>query len=618
MVKIQHAKFPVHNSTNPGLQLANDFVQYTDHNLFLTGKAGTGKTTFLHALKNKTSKRMIVTAPTGVAAINAGGVTLHSFFQIPFGPFVPGSEAHKRNHYRFSKEKKRIINNLDLLVIDEISMVRADLLDGVDAALRRYRRNQLPFGGVQLLMIGDLHQLSPVAKENEWNILRQHYSSPYFFNSNALGQSGLVPIELTHIYRQSDTHFIEILNRVRENRLDSSTWKVLNKRYIPDFTPGDTNYITLTTHNSNAECINDAELQALSGKLHTFRADIEGDFPEYAYPTLATLGLKIGAQVMFVRNDPSPEKRYFNGKIGEVTRIRGENIRVKCPGDDLAVVVEKTTWQNITYKVDSDTGEIQEDTIGKFVQYPLKPAWAITIHKSQGLTFDRAIIDANAAFAHGQVYVALSRCRTLEGIVLRSPLSPGSVKTDSTVSHFVEGIARNPPSQEGLKNAKINYQQRLLRECFDFRYLGVCLNRIVGILVGNEQTITVSGIEDIRESKRIVEEEIIAVGVRFERQLTRLFANNTLPESDAAISERVTKASGYFRDKLDTTVVALLRDIRVNTRNKELRKRMKRALDQTEEETTRKLAAVNAGKNGFSVARYLRAVSVAKAEEIEE
>nr|VFJ72539.1 MAG: UvrD-like helicase C-terminal domain-containing protein [Candidatus Kentron sp. FW] len=600
---------------NPELKLANDFVQYTNHNLFLTGKAGTGKTTFLHNLKENTPKRMIVTAPTGIAAINAGGVTLHSFFQIPFGPFVPGSKAHERNRYRFSREKRRIIETLDLLVIDEISMVRADLLDGVDAALRRYRRSDQPFGGVQLLMIGDLHQLSPVAREDEWDILREHYASPYFFSSNALGRTGLVPIELIHIYRQSDARFIDLLNRVRENRLDPASWQALNQRHIPDFAQDGAGYITLTTHNRGAERINDARLSVLSGKLHTFRADIEGDFPEYSYPTRASLGLKVGAQVMFVRNDPSPGKRYFNGKIGEVTRIRGKDIQVKCPDDDQGIKVERITWPNIAYKVDPDTGEINEDTIGTFVQYPLKPAWAITIHKSQGLTFDKAIIDANAAFAHGQVYVALSRCRTLEGIVLQSPLSPGAIKTDSTVAGFVEDITRNPPSSAELENAKIDYQRRLLTECFDLRYLGVCLNRMVAILMENKQVIQVSGVDDIHQSKQIAIEEIVAVGAKFQRQLARLFATGTPPESDPIISERVTKACRYFREKFDATVVTLLRDVRVETRNKELRKQVTKAKNRLEEETALKLAGIDSCKDGFSAARYLRAVSVAKTKQ---
>ncbi|HDL89923.1 MAG TPA: helicase, partial [Thermodesulforhabdus norvegica] len=294
---------------NHELELANDFVQYTGCNIFLTGKAGTGKTTFLHNLHKNTAKRMIVTAPTGVAAINAGGVTLHSFFQLPFGPFVPGSEAYERNkqrRFRFSKEKKRIIQSLDLLVIDEISMVRADLLDAVDAVLRGHRRNNQPFGGVQLLLIGDLYQLSPVAKQDEWHLLEQYYESVYFFSSKALNLTELITIELTHIFRQSDARFIKLLNRVRDNRLDESSIADLNLRYIPNFTPGeDQGYITLTTHNRNAESINQTRLDGLPKREHRFKAEVSGDFPEHNYPTLATLMLKEGAQVMFVRNDPS-------------------------------------------------------------------------------------------------------------------------------------------------------------------------------------------------------------------------------------------------------------------------------------------------------------------------
>nr|VFK34536.1 MAG: UvrD-like helicase C-terminal domain-containing protein [Candidatus Kentron sp. MB]VFK76893.1 MAG: UvrD-like helicase C-terminal domain-containing protein [Candidatus Kentron sp. MB] len=592
---------------NPELQLANDFIQYTNHNLFLTGKAGTGKTTFLHALKDKIPKHMIVTAPTGVAAINAGGVTLHSFFQLPFGPFVPGNEG---NRFRFGNQKKRIIEKLDLLIIDEISMVRADLLDGVDTVLRRYRRSDQPFGGVQLLMIGDLHQLSPVAKEDEWELLRPYYATPYFFSSSALIQAGLITIELTHIYRQSDPDFIDLLNRVRENRLDDAAWDMLNARHISDFTsPEDAGYITLTTHNRSAEHINDAELATLPDKLHTFEAKIEGEFPEHAYPTRASLGLKVGAQVMFVRNDPSPGKRFFNGKIGKVTRIRGDDIRVKCPDDKETITVERISWKNITYNLNPDSGKIEENVLGEFVQYPLRPAWAITIHKSQGLTFDRAIIDANAAFAHGQVYVALSRCRTLEGIVLRSPLSNRAIKTDTTVTEFVTNITTNPPSPALLEKAKSDYQRQLLMECFDFHELGICLNRLAGILKGNEQSIAVSGIQDIQESKQIIAAQVIAVGERFQRQLTRLCDNDVLPESDPAIAERVTKAHGYFREKLQATVLNLLHDIRINARTKDLREKVTKAMKNLEKETERKLAVINTCKKGFSPDRYLRAVS---------
>jgi hypothetical protein len=338
-------------TTNHEVQLANDFVRHTGNNIFLTGKAGTGKTTFLHTLKKDTPKRMIITAPTGVAAINAGGVTLHSFFQMPFGPYVPDSDvARQTEQRRFSKEKIAIIRSLDLMVIDEISMVRADLLDGVDAVLRRYKHRHLPFGGVQLLMIGDLHQLPPVVKDDEWDLLKTCYDSCYFFSSNALKQTDMICIELKHIYRQCDAHFIRLLNRVRDNRLDADTLQVLNTRYLPAFQPNEEDdYITLTTHNRSADTINDRQLQALDSKLFTFQAGIEGDYPAYNYPTAEILKLKKGAQVMFVRNDSSADKRYFNGKIGKVTAIDKQGITVKCPDDNNAILVEPVTWENIKY-----------------------------------------------------------------------------------------------------------------------------------------------------------------------------------------------------------------------------------------------------------------------------
>nr|VFJ53930.1 MAG: PIF1-like helicase [Candidatus Kentron sp. DK] len=594
-------------TANPELQLANDFVRYTNHNIFLTGKAGTGKTTFLRALRGNTHKRMVITAPTGVAAINAGGVTLHSFFQMPFGPFVPGSESFEGNRHKFSKKKKEIINGLDLLVIDEISMVRSDLLDGVDAVLRRYRRSHLPFGGAQLLMIGDLHQLAPVVRENDWEILRQYYDSPYFFSSNALAQTELVPIELKHIYRQSDSHFIALLNRVRDNALDKPTLAAINQRYIPDFSPpDDAGYITLSTHNKTANAINESKLDTLPGKPQRFLAEIEGDFPEYAWPTLAELELKPRAQVMFVRNDTSQEKRYFNGKIGRVIRIAKDGIRVKCPDDDESILVEPSTWENITYKLDPETNRITEDVIGAFRQYPLKLAWAITIHKSQGLTFERAIIDANAAFAHGQVYVALSRCKTLEGMVLRAPLSPRAVKTDGTVAQFVRGIAENPPSREELAAARIAYQQHLLMECFDFRALGVELGGLAGLLAENKK-LKLSGTGDVKAIKAAVEKEIIDIGVKFQRQLRGLFTGGGVPETDPAITERVTKASAYFLGRLEATAIPFLREAEIQTKNKELARRAKKTLELFGEEVGRKQAQLHACRRGFSVERYLKA-----------
>jgi GTPase SAR1 family protein len=603
------------NSANPELQLADEFVRDTGCNIYLTGKAGTGKTTFLHNLKKKSPKRMIVTAPTGVAAINAGGVTLHSFFQMPFGPFVPGSETTVR--HKFNKEKINIIKSLDLLVIDEISMVRADLLDGIDSVLRRYRRSNLPFGGVQLLLIGDLHQLSPVVKDADWRLLNQYYDSPYFFSSNSLRRTELITIELQHIYRQEDSHFIELLNRVRDNNLDQATLASLNARHIKGFAEANQDgegYITLCTHNSSADAINGSRLQKLTPKIHRFDAEIEGEFPEHSFPTAVTLEVKPQAQVMFVRNDSSPEKRFFNGKIGKITRISDEKIWIKCPGDVDEIMVEPATWENIEYTLDPDSLEITENKIGAFVQYPLKLAWAITIHKSQGLTFDRAIIDAQAAFAHGQVYVALSRCRTLEGMVLSSPLSPRAVKTDSTVLRFVEQAGENVPTAEKLAMAKIRYQQRLLLECFDFQQLQVLFSRLLSIVDRNPELIRMLGAGNLRELQQKTVSEICIVGTNFRRQLQGLFSENVFPVEDSLVLERIQKASVYFQEKIDTGLGLHIGQLQVETDNKEIRKKAKNLCKLLQEETAVKLAAIQCCATGFSSAKYLRAISAAEIE----
>ncbi len=601
------------NASNPELELAGEFLRNTFCNIFLTGKAGTGKTTFLHNLRKQSDKRMIVTAPTGVAAINAGGVTLHSFFQLPFGPFIPGSESSAK--YRYSREKINIIKSLDLLVIDEISMVRADLLDGVDSVLRRYRRSNLPFGGVQLLMIGDLHQLPPVVKEGEWRLLQSYYQSPYFFSCTALQKTELLVIELLKIYRQADNTFIQILNNVRENRLDTPTMEALNDRHIPDPSPDDhEGYITLCTHNSRADAINRARLGDLGQKQHTFAAEIEGEFPEHTFPTAEALTLKTGAQVMFVKNDISPDKRFFNGKIGAITRISGKDIWIKCPEDNAEIKVEPVTWENIEYNLNQETMEISENRIGAFVQYPLKLAWAITIHKSQGLTFDKVIIDAQAAFAHGQVYVALSRCRTLEGMVLSTQISTKGVKTDAAVLRFDDEAQQGSPPSARLASAKNEYQQRLLLECFDFQRLHNLLGRFVSIVSGNRELIQLSGAGDIQQLRKSTFEEICTVGTNFSNQLRGLFSESVLPTDDPAVIERITKASTYFQEKMATGLHSFLPKITIDTDNKEIRKKAKNALKWLREESDVKMAAIQCCENGFSPSLYLRAISAAEVD----
>ncbi|MBU4318139.1 MAG: HRDC domain-containing protein [Proteobacteria bacterium] len=607
---------PDHTSPStetPELMLAGDFVEHTGRHLFLTGKAGTGKTTFLHNLKGHTAKRMMVTAPTGVAAINAGGVTLHSFFQLPFGPFFPGSENQEENRqrmFRFSREKLRIIQCLDLLVIDEVSMVRADLLDAVDSVLRRLRRNDQPFGGVQLLMIGDLFQLPPVAKPQEWDLLQRYYDSAYFFSSRALNQTEWVTLELSHIFRQSDARFIQILNKVRDNRLDAQTLGELNQRHISNYTPEEgRGTITLTTHNRSADAINKTRLEALSGKELCLGAAVSGDFPGHLFPAPENLMLKTGAQVMFLRNDVSGEKRYYNGKIGRITSLSSGKIHIACPEETEEIAVEPVEWENIKYTVNEEKDEIQQEIIGKFKQFPLKLAWAITIHKSQGLTFDKAVIDAQSAFAQGQVYVALSRCRTLEGMVLSSPIPARGIETEAAVQDFVKAARQNPASGNRLKEDKIKYQQELLLECFDFQALHNRLAYLFRLLQENIGRVEVFGVSDPARLQEITRKDIWMVSEKFKQELRTCFEKQTLPESDAHILERIGKASGWFQDKLGILIQDLLKKFYVETDNKEIGKRIKNAMDNLKQEVSSKLSGVRSCGNGFSPARYLRALS---------
>ncbi len=603
---------------NRELNLAEKFVNETDRHLFLTGKAGTGKTTFLHQLKKNTAKRMIVTAPTGVAAINAGGVTLHSFFQLPFGPFIPGGENTKQGRqrlFKFSKEKRRIIQNLDLLVIDEISMVRADLLDSVDAVLRRLRRKNRPFGGVQLLMIGDLHQLPPVAKHDEWQLLKQYYETVYFFSSHALDQTELVTIELNHIYRQTDTHFIHLLNQIRENRLEAASIKDLNQRHIENFVPEKSQgFINLTTHNNSADRINQSRLSALGGKEICFDAEVCGDFPEHSYPAPLHLRLKEGAQVMFLRNDNSVERRYYNGKIGHIRTIAGRQIYIRCPGESEDIAVDALEWENIKYRVDEDSKEIKEDVIGQFRQYPLKLAWAVTIHKSQGLTFDNAVIDVESAFAHGQVYVALSRCRTFEGIVLSSPINFRGIETDASVLRFINKSRQRPPSESRLQTAKVLYQQQMLLECFNLQLLQNRLGYLRRLLAGNASIVQISGVADMDQLQEMAQQQIFTVSEKFKQQLETIFINQSLPEFDAYTQERVGKASVWFQDKFGLIFDDLLQNLPIDTDNRELRKKTDNALKNLKREILVKLAGIRSCANGFSPPRYLRAISMAEDE----
>lgn len=418
------------------IEVARFIVEKTRRSLFLTGKAGTGKTTFLRDITRHTKKRHIVLAPTGVAAVNAGAMTIHSFFQFGLGAYIPGVVAPQTGYF-IRKAKLDLIRNLDLIIIDEISMVRADLLDHIDAELRRIRRSYLPFGGVQLVMIGDLQQLPPIAHGEEEMLLRQHYKSLYFFDSKALQNLEYSCIELKNVYRQNDPHFVAILNRARVGRLTQQDIDELNARWQPGFTPRpEENYIRLVTHNRMVQSVNEGEMYKLGGDEYAFDAKVSGTFPTESFPTADKLVLKKGAQVMFIKNDP--EKRFINGTLGEVCYLWKDKIKVRIADSNVMIDVEPMEWENIRYQFDESNKTVAASTIGKFRQYPIRPAWAITIHKSQGLTFDRAIIDARAAFSPGQAYVALSRCRSLEGIVLSSPLRASSFMVDGTVDEYLQ------------------------------------------------------------------------------------------------------------------------------------------------------------------------------------
>ncbi|WP_421941440.1 helix-turn-helix domain-containing protein [Pedobacter sp.] len=444
---------PILEETSMPAEIAAKFVNYTSKHVFLTGKAGTGKTTFLRKLIKLTHKKTLICAPTGIAAINASGTTIHSLFQLPFGAFFPDAAATLINenitfnfntpktlvkHLNMQGNKRRMLQELELLVIDEVSMLRADMLDAIDFALRYVRRNRnVPFGGVQLLFIGDLHQLPPVVKNDEWRIMARFYKSIFFFDALALQNNAPVYIELDKIYRQDDAVFIDLLNNLRNNKITAEDTALLQQHFKRDFKPAaDENYITLTTHNNKADGINRERLTQLQTKSYFFEAKVQGEFNEYAYPNDKNLELKVGAQVMFIKNDMTAEKRYYNGKIGIIHYIEKDLIEVELPEDKLVIQISPYTWENVKYKLDEATNEIQENVAGSFTQYPIKLAWAITVHKSQGLTFDKAIIDVGDAFAAGQAYVALSRLRSLKGLVLTSQLRDSGLQQDQNVHYF--------------------------------------------------------------------------------------------------------------------------------------------------------------------------------------
>lgn len=610
------------STSNPELDLAWRIVENTGMHMFLTGKAGTGKTTFLKELKRRSPKRMVVTAPTGIAAINAEGMTLHSFFQLPFAPYIPdtvfnaGKDAYR---YRFSKEKIRIIRSIDLLVIDEISMVRADLLDAVDSVLRRYRSSHLPFGGVQLLMIGDLQQLAPVVKAEEWELLSKHYDTPYFFSSRALAETQYATIELKQTYRQTDAHFLNLLNRVRTNTADRRVLEELNRRYKPQFVPPkEERYIRLTTHNILAQNINERELGKIDRPTFVFNAVITGKFPEYSYPTDETLTLKQGAQIMFVKNDRSPEKRYFNGMIGEITAIDEKGFYVRSKDYPEEIRVEQEQWDNSRYTLNEKTMEITEEIEGTFSQFPVRLAWAITIHKSQGLTFSHAIIDAHDSFAHGQVYVALSRCRTLEGMVLSTPLGSGAIICDNTVERYTSGIERRTPSGDNIGEWEKRYFHQLLSELFGFSQVSQCFEDVQRLLVEHFHRLYPQTLERFKALSPVLQEKITDVSLRFANQYTRLVSEQADFASSTLLQQRLMQGATYFAQEL-LPFVELAQGLSLPTDNKTLKKRVDETTDKFRHAVSLKHSLLeHVREHGFQTGDYLKRKAILALEAEEE
>ena len=612
--------FKTKNFVNQKLQFVEDLVLHTDAHIFLTGKAGTGKTTFLKSLPAKTHKRMVVVAPTGVAAINAGGQTIHSFFQLPFGPQLPDGanlaterrmETPSLQFQRITRTKLKIMRTLDLLIIDEISMVRADVLDAVDAVLRRARHSTKPFGGVQLLMIGDVHQLAPVAKPEEWELLAPYYKTVYFFGSHVLQKTDYLCVELDHIYRQHDNEFITLLNKVRDNQLDNECLQILNSRYIPDLKPSE-GYITLTTHNYQADDINNTRLSELNGKSLIFNAMIEGVFPQSLYPCKEDLELKIGAQVMFVKNDPNPEKAYYNGKIGKLTDYNentGE-LTVTCGNEHIPVTPVR--WQNLDYTLNESTQAIEEKEIGSFTQIPLRLAWAVTIHKSQGLTFDKLVVDARQAFAHGQVYVALSRCTSLEGLVLKTKLDAKTLVGDGIVDYFVEQMPEKEPSKEKVDTLRKAYELETILDLFDFRDFYRLVGKIAKVVIDNRTLFEGELVQELSTIRDKSKTKLVDVSQKFEKQM-RTLHSSALYESNPPLQERLQKGTTYFKEELTTQSDMMLK-LPYKTDNKNVNEQIEDALKQLREVVYVKKQCLSNCEQKFDVDRYYKTKAVSLLE----
>lgn len=553
------------DTSNTIFNIAVDLVNQSSRSIFLTGKAGTGKTTFLKYIRQNCSKQMAVVAPTGVAAINAVGVTIHSFFQLPFSPFIPESKGFGNNdaitdrhsllsRLRLTGEKKKVIQELELLIIDEISMVRCDTLDAIDTVLRHIRQRRFErFGGVQVLFIGDMFQLPPVVPDQEWQILSEYYNSPYFFDSKVILEEPPVYIEFTKIYRQSEEQFIRLLNQVRNNDMDEEGIKILDSRFIPDFRRSkDDGYIILTTHNRKADATNIEELQKINGKIQLFTAEIKGEFPEKSYPVEIQLTLKVGAQVMFIKNDTADRgKRYFNGKIGAITKIETDKIFVRCKDEPDEIEVTKETWDNIRYSVNKGTRQLEEETLGSFIQFPLRLAWAITIHKSQGLTFEKAIIDAGDAFAPGQVYVALSRCTSLSGMILQSKIRSSSLHSDSRIVAFSNSRSSSAELQNELATARKNYQLTVLISVYEFGLAVEHCKTLISYVGEHHSSFnneTTGWLFSLLENINGIKD----VGLKFQSQLKTLIIQE--PVESPLVQDRITASAVFFKTRLDDAI----------------------------------------------------------------
>ena len=549
---------------------ALQFINQTNRSVFLTGRAGTGKTTLLREIVSSTYKNTAIVAPTGIAALNAGGVTIHSLFQLPFAAFVPTTNSAAistnirledrhtlRRHFKMSGLKKSVLRNLELLIIDEVSMLRPDLLDAIDFMLQTVRKDSNPFGGIQVLYIGDLLQLPPVIKNDEWSVLRNFYNGRFFFHAHVIKQQPPLYIELTKIYRQTDEAFISILNNLRNNQISKDDVLALNDFVDPKFkleeNPG---FIMLTTHNAKADAINLESLQKLDGKEYYFEPEIVGDFPDKIYPVDPQLKLKVGAQIMFIKNDPNPEKIYFNGKSGFIKSLSSREITVNFPDENLTIDVERYEWQNIRYFVDPTTKEISEEVVGTFVHYPIKLAWAITVHKSQGLTFEKAALDVSQVFLPGQAYVALSRLRSLKGLKLLSPLQMNGISNDQDVMLYADNKADDNNLKQSLSTETRKFVHTYISNSFEW-----------SALIQDWRTHKYSYVDDVEKSEKAKNKEwanrqfesIVSVEAHsrsFRNQLNQIFANGVVDRQ--LVFKRVNAAIDYFFPILDTILDELL------------------------------------------------------------